>query len=116
MTKDTKARELIWTFIGGNLCVLVPKQRGKGYLMQPYGHHYDAGLEEIRSLLNDVDIFGLDGHLEFQLNSCLDVECVPSFALRAVDLLETHYGFPARESNTDFWINHPVPRWRENHG
>lgn len=114
-TKPTKV--MIWTWAGGNLVVLIPKKRGSGFLKTPYWHNVDPALEDIRDELGGVDIFGLDGHLEFVLSMGKRQETVSDdFAEKAIALLEAHYGYPSKESYSEFFENHPVPTWEGHEG
>lgn len=107
-------REIIWTLIGGNLCALIPKKRGRGFLKQPYGHHIDPELEGIRHQLGGVDLFGLDGHLEVDIHRIRDTDRFEATARKALTLLEAHYDYPSRESRTDFWHHHPAQKTVDN--
>ena len=67
--------------------------------------------------LGGVDIFGLDGHLEFVLSMGKHQQAVSDdFAEKAITLLEAHYGYPSKESNSEFFENHPVPSWEGHEG
>lgn len=102
-------KEIIWTVIDANICAIIPKQRGKGYLKTPYGHHINPGLEDIRTQLDNVDIFGLDGHLEIRIGDKVRYpEQYEALKAKAIRLLEVHYGWPLRESCADFWKYHPI--------
>lgn len=101
-------REIIWTFVGGNLCALIPNKRGTGFLRQPYGHHKDQGLEDVREQIDDVDIFGLDGHLELDIHRIRDQEKFEGIVKKALTLLEAHYSCSSRESHREFWDFHPI--------
>lgn len=110
--KNPAEKKLIWSWVGGNLVVLIPKKRGNGYLKTPYWHKIDPALEDIRHQLGDVDIFGLDGHLEFVLSYSSRAGSTPdSFAEKAIPLLVAHYGWPAEESHAEFLRLHPCPTW-----
>jgi len=105
-------KEIIWTAIGGDIWALIPKKRGQGFVKVPYGHHVDPGLEDVRTQLGEVDIFGLDGHLEIVLSPKLRrPEVWEELKAKSIRLLEAHYGCPARESLADFTKHHPVKTW-----
>lgn len=103
-------RELLYNWSSEALDVLVPKKRGEGFLMVPYGHHHDRGLssieDEARCLLT-----GLDGYLNFYTG--LEITCYPEkraeFASRIMPLLEKHYNCSSREIEKDeFWEKCPA--------
>lgn len=117
MPNNKPEKKLIWAWVGGNLVVLVPKQRGSGFLKTPYWHKVNPALEDIRWQLGDVDIHGLDGHLEIVVSRSVRSICTDEdFAAKAMSLLEAHYGFPSEESSKDFFANHPVPSWEGHEG
>ncbi|HFD4018793.1 TPA: hypothetical protein ACF3XO_004512 [Vibrio parahaemolyticus] len=105
-------KELLWMYLGNGIDVLVPKKRGSGYLLQPYGHHNN-------SLLNDavwrvegcdgIDIFGLDGSLELRVNKYDFQDPKRIFATALMDSLSTYYGWPHREVKpNEYWTKHPI--------
>lgn len=57
-------KELLVLFRSKSIGILVPKQRGEGFLKVPLGHHNCP----LSQLARDIgyDIFGLDGELEIQ--------------------------------------------------
>ncbi len=112
-------RELLYTWSSTNLMVLVPKKRGPGFLRVPYGHHADAGLDAVEQIAQ-CDIFGLDGHLEFEfghnvrhlaLSNAEHAARMKDFETKVIAALEKHYGTPSRAVGADeFWAAHPILR------
>ena len=104
-------RELIACWAINGFCVLVPKMRGRGFLRVPFGHHEDPALSKIADLAQ-CDIFGLDGHLEFQTPPKLfhgGDAARQAFADKALQALSNHYGVPARlVGSAEFWRLHPL--------
>lgn len=54
----------LWAWTLGMLHVLVPKQRGIGWLLVPAGHHASPKIRDIETAAG-CDVFGLDGTLDF---------------------------------------------------
>lgn len=113
-TTSAKAGEspkLLYCWVFECFAVLVPKQRGYGYLRIPYGHHNNKSLNAIGDLVA-CDIFGLDGHLEFQCSGAIfhgPAKGRADFADRVVAALEKYYGMTAREiTEPEFWRLHPI--------
>ncbi len=105
MTEKT----LLWNIFPNHISVLVPKKRGTGYLRQPYGHHIDRGLEEVRNQIDYIDIFGLDGALEIMITINEYDEKQKAKAREIMDVLSKHYGYPHREvKRNEFWERHPL--------
>ena len=50
---------LVCCWLEHGIQMLIPKQRGEGFLKVPAGHHAEEWLSNI-----DYDICGLDGHLD----------------------------------------------------
>jgi hypothetical protein len=103
-------RELLYAWVADCLAVLVPKQRGSGYLRMPYGNHAIAGLDAVATAIG-CDVFGLDGALEIQCGGAVyhgGAEARRAFAEAAIPLLQRHYAMAAREINTvEYWLLHP---------
>ena len=102
-------RELLYLWTICTLEVLVPKQRGSGFVKVPYGHHADAGMARIERIAG-CDIFGLDGSLSFQTGAGVATypETQATFNQRVLPVLEQHYGVPARvATHAEFWASHP---------
>lgn len=49
---------LVSVWLDGGIQMLIPKQRGNGFLKVPVGHHKDIWMNDIR-----YDVDGLDGYL-----------------------------------------------------
>lgn len=93
-------KKLRYAYSAGGLNVLVPKQRGEGYLKQPYGHHNNPQLNEILDAASPyaLNLFGLDGYLHFEVRFFSgDESRVKDIVM---PLLEKHYGF---ETVRHFW-------------
>ena len=108
---NAPAKELLFCWVSQALQVLVPKKRGRGFLRVPYGHHYDRVLTKIA---NDagVDVFGLDGALEFQCPGAIyhgEAAARKAFVEEVIPPLERYYGWPSREIKpAEFWAKHPL--------
>jgi hypothetical protein len=88
--------------------VLVPKQRGEGFLKVPLGHHVNA----VSKLCEEIgyDTFGLEGHLHFETGYINHGEQWNKAVAHIGDALAAHYGLPWREvREPEFWDNHPIP-------
>lgn len=100
------ARALRYCWVANGLNVLVPKQRGEGYLKVPYGHHFDAGLDRIATQAR-CELTGLDGALSFAVPGSLyhgPVAGREAFVAAIVPMLCAHYGWEAVEiSVTEYW-------------
>lgn len=105
------AKQLLYCWVSEALNVLVPKQRGAGFVKVPYGHHRNVKLD-ILSEAAGCELFGLDGALEFQCGGKIfhgGSEVRNAFVATVLPLLEKHYGVPAREIDVrEFWRLHPV--------
>ena len=108
-------KTLLYCWVAQNLCVLVPKKRGEGYLKMPYGHHHNMALTDIANDARDdahVDVMGLDGALEFECGGRIfhGGEVVrKEFSSKVIPRLEEHYGYASREIHeTEFWEKHPL--------
>lgn len=64
----------VWAWLHTTLEILIPKQRGKGWLKVPAGHHAEARLREIEDAA-ECDVFGLDGTLTIECGG--KVTCYP---------------------------------------
>lgn len=99
-------RELLYSWTSSEFVVLVPKRRGKGFLRQPLGHHWDKGLDRIGQAAG-CDMCGLDGSLNFEVSRELyhgPDDGKLAFVARIVPMLEAHYGCTAREiSSVEHW-------------
>ena len=103
-------RELLFCWSFASLKVLVPKQRGAGYLKVPLGHHYDPALAAIETFAR-CDIDGLDGALSFGCGSkTANTETLKTaFVARVMPPLSAHYGgLPWREIGISMFCDlHP---------
>lgn len=111
MSATAEEKVLLYSWVASQFCVLVPKRRGSGFLKVPYGHHINSKLESISSAVA-CDVFGLDGMLEFDCGGSIYHDEVKrlKFSSVVVPLLQSHYGFSAREvSASEFWKFHPTP-------
>lgn len=107
MPVDTPKRELLYSWSAAMFRVLVPKQRGQGFLRVPYGHHPKPELDRIAEVAG-CDVWGLDGALDFEVPGSLyhgGKEARDAFVARIVPLLEVHYGVTAREISSDEQFN-----------
>lgn len=104
-------KELLGCWVTEAFCVLVPRERGTGFLKVPYGHHHDPRFREV-DLAVGCDIFGLDGALEFQCgprvyNSTSERQ---AFLDRLATPLEALYGLSLRIIDpSEYWELHPIP-------
>lgn len=104
-----QAKELLYSWVANGFNVLVPKQRGEGFLKVPYGHHIKKGLDAAADAGN-CDVYGLDGVLEFNWFT-FDAGKRAAFVSAVVPLLEAHYGWPAREIDQyEFWRLRPTTK------
>lgn len=55
----------VWAWLNTTLEILIPKQRGQGWLRCPAGHHITARIRAIEEA-SDCDICGLDGTLTIE--------------------------------------------------
>ena len=113
-----KKRELLCCWVAMRFQVLVPKRRGMGFQMVPYGHHFHDGLSQVEAVAG-CDIVGLDGALEFCCPEALyhgKEEEKATFEAKVLPALQELYGCPARRvSPKEFWSNHPQAV-RKSHG
>ena len=96
-------RELLYSWSAAMFRVLVPKQRGEGFLRVPYGHHPKPELDRIAAVAR-CDVFGLDGALDFEVPGAIyhgGKTERDAFVAKIVPLLEAHYGVPAREISSE---------------
>ena len=106
--KEDMSAELIYCWVSQCFSVLVPKKRGGGFLKVPYGHHHNAELTGIANKIG-VDVFGLDGSLDFEVNRSIYYGDRNKFSSVLMPMLESYYGLPSREVNVnDFWRLHPL--------
>lgn len=105
-------KKLLWLYIHTSINVLVPKKRGSGYLMAPYGHHINPELEEVRQYkMNGIDIFGLDGCLELVVNKYDFDDPDDQYAIKLMTALSEHYQMPFEKITSDeFFRLNPVGR------
>lgn len=66
-------RKFLWAWQLRTLEVLVPKQRGKGWLKVPAGHHAEARIQELETAAG-CDVWGLDYTLSFQTGYTGDLD------------------------------------------
>lgn len=103
-------REMVYLWLSGSLLVLIPKKRGKGFLKSPMYHNYTPASEMIADAAK-CDIFGLDGHLDFECGTGVTVyqENREQFLSRVRPVLERIYKCPLREAGTrdEFFYLHP---------
>lgn len=64
-----KERKFYWSWLWGSLFILIPKQRGDGWLKCPLGHHWDADIAEMSEVIGSDCEAGMDGYLEFYLST-----------------------------------------------
>lgn len=106
------SKELLWRYLDESIVILVSKKRGVGFLLQPYGHHNNAELNNaVWSVegTNHCDIFGLDGNLTICVGIFEEQDPKRKFATEILEALSLHYGWPHREvSLRDYWDNHPL--------
>jgi len=106
-----EARELLYTWSHECLAVLVPKQRGVGFLKVPYGDHNDPALNHVADAAG-CDLFGKDGALEFQCGGQVyhgGCTAHAAFEAQVIPALEAHYGWRARAiPSHEFWALHPT--------
>ena len=55
----------VWAWLHTSLEILIPRQRGDGWLKVPAGHHAEARLRDIEDAAC-CDVFGLDGTLSVE--------------------------------------------------
>ena len=113
LTKGAE-KKLLWLYIHNSICVLVPKKRGSGFLMTPYGHHINRQLEDVRQYkMGGVDIFGLDGCLELCVNKHDFQDENDEYATKLLTALSDYYQMPFEKITKDqFFKLHPVPHGR----
>lgn len=104
-------KRLLYCWVARGLNVLVPKQRGEGFLKVPYGHHHDKSLTAIANNAH-VDVFGLEGTLDFNCAGNIyhgGREVREEFSAKVIPALEAHYGLKAIEIDQfEFWAKHPL--------
>jgi hypothetical protein len=104
-------REMIYLWLFGSLLVLIPKKRGKGFLKQPIYHNYTPESEAITVAAN-CDVFGLDGHLEFECGTDITTyqETREKFLSKISPVLERIYECKLREAKNrdEFYCLHPI--------
>ncbi len=109
-SNTTPEKTLLWMFHETDIVILVPKQRGAGYLKTPMGHHLDSALQDaIWSIptLDQCDIFGLDGYLEIKGDFSQDGESSKRTSTALMKALSEHYGFPNKLVDpSQFWDTH----------
>ena len=104
---------LLYCWVSRGFSVLVPKQRGTGYLKIPYWHNNNTALNKIADSVR-CDVSGLDGALDFEglgLSKIFhgSTEHRAAFAAIVMPQLEAHYLMDSREVDTvDYWANHPT--------
>lgn len=67
MKDRQRTARYMWDDSGLN--IVIPKRRGDGYLLVPYGHHNNPKLNTISDSVNVADVTGLDGYLNFRFSS-----------------------------------------------
>ena len=74
----------VWAWLHASLEILIPKQRGNGWLKVPAGHHAEARLRDIEDAAQ-CDVFGLDGTLSVECGG--RVTCYPDRRQELIDRL-----------------------------
>lgn len=105
-------KKLLWLYIHTSIYVLVPKKRGSGFLMAPYGHHINPELEDVRQLqMGGVDIFGLDGCLQLCVNKHDFEDPDEQYATKLMTALSGYYQMPFEKITSDEYFRlNPVGR------
>ena len=95
--------EILIYVMSQHVACLIPKQRGRGFLRIPLGHHHNAGLARIAIELG-FDIFGLDGSLDVQTGyGGADYVAAIGAAI------SEHYKKPWRLiCREEFYLKHPI--------
>lgn len=109
--RPSQQKTLLYCWVAQVFSVLVPKQRGTGYLRQPYGHHHNQELTDI-AFGSHCDVFGLDGALEFQVGGKRfhgEQSGRDEFVAEVMPKLERYYGMASREvTQAEYWELHPL--------
>lgn len=86
--------------------ILVPKQRGEGFLKVPFGHH-NGPLSDVAAEIG-YDLFGLDGSLDVQ-TGFLRRDAIGDILANIMPAISKHYGIDWRLIDADeFWATHPL--------
>ncbi len=88
-----------------DISILVPKQRGTGYVKVPLGHHQNA----LAQIAYDIgfDLWGLDGSLDVQTG--YNANKLDALLEQIMPPLAAHYGMTWRLVDTDeYHTNHPI--------
>lgn len=98
-------KELLVYIPAGMQCVmiLVPKQRGEGFLAVPFGHHNNNALSNVAYEIG----FDLFGPLYREADKAGGMD---KFLERIMTPISLHYGMPWRQVGEEFWELHPVKR------
>lgn len=97
-------RKFLWAWQLYTLEVLIPKQKGKGWLRVPAGHHSEKRVSELQYAAK-CDVWGLDGTLSFQTGYTRDPgeegqRWRKAFEARVFPLIESGYKCaPGRETD-----------------
>jgi hypothetical protein len=84
-------KAFLWAWLHRSLEVLVPRQRGKGWLKVPAGHHAEKRVRELE-IVSGVDVYGLDGTLSFQCEIYSnESDERKAFEALVFPVIETHY-------------------------
>ena len=86
--------------------ILVPKRRGEGYLVVPFGHHV-SGLSAVEAEVG-FDIYGLDGSLDIQTGYYGRTPS-PELLEGIMKPLCRHYDMDYRMvDGVEYWEKHPI--------
>ncbi len=84
----------VWAWLSSTLEILIPKQRGKGWLQVPAGHHISNRIRAIEEAAQ-CDICGIDGTLSIECGSKVAV-----YPERRQELIDRLFPVVSREYRT----------------
>ncbi len=103
--KNNNMREALYYWNNAGLSILIPKQRGLGFLKCPFGHHNITALADIECE-ERIDMCGLDGYLFFPYGYKAFGERA-SIQERVLPKLSKHFKFKAwTEVGSDYFYKH----------